>query len=106
MSQSLLAVRDLTVVPRAPGGRELVRSVNLEVHRGQCLGIVGESGSGKSLTLRAVQAVLPPSLRQRDGQVLVDGSPLPSFGKQARRSRRRRLSMVFQDSAAALNPLT
>ena len=46
-----------TVIPRRPE-KELVRHVNFEVQRGECLGILGESGSGKSMSIKAMLGLL------------------------------------------------
>lgn len=106
MSTSALTVSVLSIGRRAaPTGRQIVSHLSLEVQRGECLGLVGESGSGKSLTLRAIMGLLPESLDVTAGTVSVDGMVLPSSGATARRARRGRLAMVFQDPAAALNPL-
>jgi peptide/nickel transport system ATP-binding protein len=56
--------------------------------------LVGESGSGKSTIARAVVGLAPIE----SGEVLLDGEAL------RRRGARRRISMVFQDPFASLNP--
>lgn len=106
MSESLLKIDDLSITDRrGRNSRPLVQGVSFELERGQCVGLVGESGSGKSLTLKAVMALLPDALAVSSGRVTVDGVCLPAEGVKARRSRRNRLAMVFQDPAASLNPL-
>jgi peptide/nickel transport system ATP-binding protein len=74
--------------------------VNVEVRRGQTLGIVGESGSGKSTVARCVVRLIDPS----GGAVLLDGEDIAS--KPARRlgNMRRRVQIVFQDPYRSLNP--
>ncbi len=83
----------------------VVDEVSLRLPAGRALGIVGESGSGKSLTLRALMALLPPSVWPDGGSVTLAGGRLPLAGRGARRARRRRMAMVFQDSLSALNPV-
>ena len=55
-----------------------LRNINLEVHRGECLGIIGPNGAGKSTLLKVVARVLSPT----EGRIQVDGevSPLLELG--------------------------
>ena len=85
--------------------RTVVGGLDLQLPTGSTLGIVGESGSGKSVTLRALMGLLPSSARVDDGSLSISGTPVPLAGKGLRRSRRRRLAMVFQDPLAALDPV-
>jgi len=79
--------------------REVVRGVTLEVARGECFGLVGESGCGKSTLAKAVAGLVPV----HEGRVAVDG--VPEGPPRARLAAlRRRVQMVFQDAAGALNP--
>jgi oligopeptide/dipeptide ABC transporter ATP-binding protein len=83
----------------------VVDEVSFQLTPGRALGIVGESGSGKSLTLRALMALLPGSVRPDGGEVRLDGALIPLSGRGVRAARRRRMAMVFQDSLSALNPV-
>jgi oligopeptide/dipeptide ABC transporter ATP-binding protein len=83
----------------------VVDDISLRLPAGRALGIVGESGSGKSLTLRALMALLPPAVWAEEGSITLAGARLPLTGRGARRARRRRMAMVFQDSLSALNPV-
>jgi ABC-type glutathione transport system ATPase component len=106
MTAPLLRIDDLTLsLSTHHGGARVVDGVCVEVRKGGALGIVGESGSGKSLTLRAAMGLLPAAVRVDRGQVLLAGEPLSFSGRAARRARRRRLAMVFQDSLTALDPV-
>jgi oligopeptide/dipeptide ABC transporter ATP-binding protein len=106
VSTSVLQVRDLTVsIGRGERRYVAVRDVSFEVPAGGSLGVVGESGSGKSLTLRALMALLPRGVRAERGVVELDGEPLPFAGPGARRARRGRLAMVFQDPLSGLDPV-
>ena len=106
MSTAVLRVSDLTVsVGRGERRFVAVRDVGFEVPAGGSLGVVGESGSGKSLTLRALMALLPRGVRAERGVVELAGEPLPFTGPAARRARRGRLAMVFQDPLSGLDPV-
>ncbi len=84
----------------AHGLVQAVRQVSFSLQRGEVLAIVGESGSGKSTLARAVMGMTPP----RAGRVLLDGVPLAPAARARTLAQRQRLSMVFQDSAAAFDP--
>jgi oligopeptide transport system ATP-binding protein len=91
--------RSLTAALTRRDGRVLhaVDGVDLDLHRGEAVGLVGESGSGKSTLARALAGLLPTDR----GEISLAGRRLP-----ARRSRadHRRIQMVFQDPYSSLNP--
>ena len=107
MTPPLLEVRDLHVEIPMPYGRlHAVRGVSLTVDTAESVGLVGESGSGKSLTLRALLGLLPRPARIVSGAILIDGEDVT--GMPPKRLKRRltdTMSMVFQDSLTALNPV-
>jgi oligopeptide/dipeptide ABC transporter ATP-binding protein len=106
VSDPLLIVEGLTLsLDSHHGGARVVDDVSFSLQRGGSLGIVGESGSGKSLTLRAVMGLLPSAVRADAGSITLSGQPLALSGRSARRERRRRVAMVFQDSLTALDPV-
>ena len=100
----LLDVRDLRV--RA-GRRELLHGVDLQVERGERVGLIGESGSGKTLTLLSLMGLLPEALRATGSARLADeDADLLTLDERASaRLRGRRVSMVFQEPMTALDPL-
>ena len=103
-SEILLDVRDLCVEFQ-PGVRVL-DCVNLQVRKGEILGIVGESGSGKSVTSMAIMGLLDAPGRISGGSVTFEGVDLAGMNeKQLRTLRGNRLAMVFQDPMATLNPV-
>ncbi len=77
--------------------------VNLEIRRGQTLGIVGESGSGKSTVARCIVRLIDPS----GGSVLLGsgaGEDIATLASRALRPLRKRVQIVFQDPYRSLNP--
>ena len=85
------------------GPRREVRAaedVNLELRRGQTLGIVGESGSGKSTVARCIVRLIDPSA----GEIRVGGTDIAALGAAALRPLRRKVQIVFQDPYRSLNP--
>ena len=77
-----------------------VDGISFEVFRGQTLGLVGESGCGKTTTGRAILRLISMT----GGNVTFDGQPLSQLAGRALRDLRRRITIVFQDPYASLNP--
>lgn len=103
----LLEVDRLTLETDGPRGpAPLVCDVSLQLERGQTLALVGESGSGKTLTGLAVLGLLPPAVRFAQGAVRLDGRDLRAGAvAEWRAARGRRIAAIFQEPAAALNPV-
>jgi len=74
--------------------------VNLQVRRGQTLGIVGESGSGKSTVARCVVRLIDPT----GGQIKLHDEDVASMSHAKLRPLRKRVQIVFQDPYRSLNP--
>jgi peptide/nickel transport system ATP-binding protein len=74
--------------------------VNLEVRKGQTLGIVGESGSGKSTVARCIVRLIDPT----GGAVVVHGEDIAAMPRRRLQPLRRRVQIVFQDPYRSLNP--
>jgi oligopeptide/dipeptide ABC transporter ATP-binding protein len=107
MPDPLLSVDDLRVVFPTPHGEvHAVSGVSFDVPRGGIFGIVGESGCGKTVTGRSILRLVPPPGRITGGRILFDGTDLLGASEaEMRQIRGRRIAMVFQDPATALNPL-
>jgi peptide/nickel transport system ATP-binding protein len=103
----LLEVRELkTHFFTRAGVVKAVDGVSFSLARGEVLGLVGESGSGKSVTGYSILGLVDPPGRVVGGSVLFEGRDLLAFTPDEMRSiRGRRISMVFQDATATLNPV-
>lgn len=88
------------VLRRVQGHVRAVDGVDLEVERGRTLALVGESGCGKTTVGRAILRLAP----LRAGRVWFDGVDLATLDPAALHPYRRRIQMIFQDPAAALDP--
>jgi phospholipid/cholesterol/gamma-HCH transport system ATP-binding protein len=86
---------ELIDVNKAFGTQQVLRGVNLKVHRGKTRVILGLSGSGKSVLMKHMIGLLRPD----SGQILVDGADLTTLRGQALLSARRKFGMVFQQAA-------
>ena len=105
--QVVLKVRGLTVTyPSASGRSAVVDSLDLDVRRGEVLGVVGESGSGKTSAATAILGLTRPPARVEAGQVLFEGADLRALAPEALRELRwRSLALIPQGAMNALNPV-
>jgi len=104
----LLQVRDLRTYFYLEGGGvvKAVDGVSFELEKGEAVGIVGESGCGKTTLALSIMRLVPPPGRIVGGQIIYDGMDLTKMGEnELRRVRWKRISMVFQGSMNALNPV-
>jgi oligopeptide/dipeptide ABC transporter ATP-binding protein len=103
---ALLSVKGLrTVFETRAGIVRAVDGVDIEVERGECLGVVGESGSGKSVTFSSVMGLVKSPGRIDGGELLFDGRDLRSLSPQELRNLRGKdIAMTMQDALTALNP--
>ena len=103
----VLVVSNLTLKYRAATGSTTILSdVNLSLRRGEILGLIGESGAGKSTLGNAILGLLPPEFERTAGTIQFDGKSLDDMDEQQRDAvRGRRISAIFQDHTASLDPL-
>lgn len=86
---------DLRNVSRSFGGQDVLRDVDLQIHRGETVVIIGESGCGKSVLLKLMVGLLPPS----SGEIVFDGRPLSSLSLPELTQARLRFGYLFQGAA-------
>jgi oligopeptide/dipeptide ABC transporter ATP-binding protein len=108
MSQVLLSIRNLkTYFYTEEGVVEALDGVNLDIMRGETLGLVGETGCGKSVTALSVMRLVPsPPGKIVAGEILFEGRDLLDLSaEEMRRIRGGQISMIFQDPMTSLNPV-
>jgi oligopeptide transport system ATP-binding protein len=88
------------VLQRTVAHVRAVDGVDLDIKKGETLGLVGESGCGKSTLGRTIIRMVEPTA----GQVLFKGEDLSRLSGGARRRMRREMAMIFQDPFASLDP--
>jgi peptide/nickel transport system ATP-binding protein len=104
---ALLQVEKLQVAfSTRHGVVQALHGIDIDLKRGETLGIVGESGSGKSVTSLAVMRLLDRAGRITAGSIRFDGRDITNAAHaDLRRLRGSALSMIFQNPRAALNPI-
>ena len=76
------------------------KNINLEIAKGEVVGLVGESGSGKTTVGRAAVGLLSV----KSGSLIVAGKDISNTKKSELRQLRSKLGIVFQDPGSSLNP--
>ncbi|SEQ91510.1 ABC transporter ATP-binding protein [Natrinema salaciae] len=109
-SDRIIEIRDARVsFEMERGVSRVLDDVDLDVQRGEILGVVGESGSGKSMLASAMlDAVVDPGVLSGDITYYPDdGDPVGVLGlsdRQLKRLRWEQISMVFQGAMSSFNP--
>ncbi|EJN05968.1 ABC transporter ATP-binding protein [Phyllobacterium sp. YR531] len=102
----LLQVRNLSLRHlSASGPITILQNVSFELGRGEIVGIIGESGAGKSTLGNAVLGLLAPEFQRTSGSIELDGRPIDPMGGDGDAIWGRRISAIFQDHTASLDPL-
>ena len=106
LNRPLLEVKGLRIEGLSEKGwQEIVRGVNLQLKRGEILGLIGESGAGKSTIGLAAMGYARDGCRITAGEIIFDGIKLSSISENEKRKLRgTRISYVAQSAAAAFNP--
>lgn len=73
------------------GTSEVLRDVDLDLHRGECLGLLGDNAAGKSTLMKVMAGAYIPDA----GQIMLQGRPASFIGPADARARR--IEMVYQD---------
>jgi len=97
----MLSIRGLEV---SVGRTEILRGIDLDIDKGDCLAIIGESGAGKSTLGLSIMGLLSSGTVR--GEVLLNGRDLlPLNEDELRRLRGGEMAMVFQNIEDALDPV-
>jgi len=103
----LVAISDLhTRFHTLDGVVNAVDGLDLEVFRGETLGLVGESGCGKSVTALSILQLLRCPPAEIKGEIFFEGTNLLDLDREGiRKIRGNSISMIFQEPMTSLNPV-
>jgi oligopeptide/dipeptide ABC transporter ATP-binding protein len=107
MPEPLLKIRNLkTYFFTYAGVVKALDGVNIDVYKGEAMGLVGETGCGKSVTSLSILRLIQPPGRIIEGEIWFKGRDLLKLtDEEMRRIRGKEIAMVFQDPATYINPV-
>jgi oligopeptide transport system ATP-binding protein len=88
------------IISRIAFELKAVDGVNLDIYKGETLGLVGESGCGKSTIGRAIVRLEDPT----SGRILFKGADITGYSTREMLKLRSKLQIIFQDPFSSLNP--
>ena len=105
--ERLLDISNLKVQYKVYNGiARVIDGIDFHVRKGEKVGLVGESGCGKTTLVRSVLRVLPKQAFIPEGETIFDGTDMvKAKGAKLNRIRGQKISMIFQDPTASLNPV-
>lgn len=86
---------EVTDLHKKIGSQEILRGVNLQVRRGECLVVMGRSGEGKSVLLKHLIGLMNPDR----GSIRVDGEEIVGITERSLSPMREKMGVLFQDGA-------
>ena len=107
-NEALLSVRNLEISYETDAGKvHAVNHVDLELSKGETLGLVGETGAGKTTISLGILGLVPnPPGKILDGEIFLEGQDLLKTSEHdMRKIRGKKISMIFQDPMTSLNPI-
>ena len=81
------------------------KNINIDVNKGEILGLVGESGSGKSTVCNAIINLIDEPGRVSSGSIILDGIDIHADPKNIVKYRGKKIGLIFQDPQTSLNPI-
>lgn len=108
MSQEFLSIKNLHIHYITDDGTvKAVNGVDIELNKGETLGLVGETGAGKTTTALGILRLVPdPPGKIIQGEIFLEGENILELSEEEMRMRRgSAVSMIFQDPMTSLNPV-
>ena len=94
------------LVTRLRNGARIVDGISFGIKAGETFALLGESGCGKSMTALSLMRLLPDSIGNEGGEVLLEGGNILALPeREMREVRGGRMAMIFQEPGLSLNPV-
>ncbi|MGQ7844664.1 dipeptide ABC transporter ATP-binding protein [Granulosicoccus sp. 3-233] len=105
-SDTILKIEDYSLSYASKAGEvRILDDINLQIRRGEVLGLVGESGSAKSSLANAIMRDLTGKVASESGKILLSGTSLVGRSEASMQEiRGNRIAIVLQNASTALNP--
>ncbi len=106
--EKIIQIKDLDISRFTISGDrvKVVEDINIDIFRNEIFCIVGESGSGKTTLALSILKLLPFSFEITRGSILFEGSDILRMNRhEIQKIRGKKISMIFQEPSAYLNPL-
>lgn len=108
LEENVLEVKNLNVsfpiregfFQRHTGDLNVLKNVNLNLKKGETLGLVGESGCGKTTTAKSIMKLID----EAQGEVMLSGKEILKEKERNFTKQRHRIQMIFQDPSSSLDP--
>jgi len=99
---ALIEIVDLKKHFKLNGGAKLhaVDGINLNIYKGETVGVVGESGCGKSTLGRTILRLIEPT----SGKIIYNGQDITKLSTGKMRELRKDLQIIFQDPYSSIDP--
>jgi len=107
LPETLLKIRNLkTYFFTYAGVVKALDGINLDVYKGETMGLVGETGCGKSVTSLSILRLIQPPGKIVEGEIWFKEKDLLKLtDEEMRKIRGKEIAMVFQDPATYINPV-
>ena len=108
MAENIIEIKDLVVEYHTDEAViHAVNGVNLNIKKGETIGLVGETGAGKTTIARSILRILQtPPAKFCGGEIIFNGEDIMKKSeKEMRKIRGNKIAMIFQDPMTALNPI-
>lgn len=107
MIETLMEIDNLSVdYETTRGDLKALRDININIKKGEIVGIVGESGCGKSTLISVILRLIAPNTRFRSGEIRFKGTNLLDISeREMRKLRGDEISIIFQDPMQTHNPV-
>ena len=105
-NEILLDMKDIKINGFSDGRwHEIIRGIDLKLHRGEVLGLIGESGAGKSTLGKAAMGYTQPGCKLISGSIVFNGVDFTKISdEEIRKIWLTKISYVAQSAAASFNP--